>query len=328
MKGHKTVHGRALEETYDSFSEDDLEDNPFKIPTDEQIFERKEKEKSKTMKGNALFSSPRRNKYTKKESAILPLLNDKKVRSAPSGENPQNPGFKKKENVGEFIEKKKQMFLLQMSIDTKNFEVKKLDKKAEKREQKLFQMEQELKQQTQAFDDFLALNDIRAVEAIKKAEEETKAKQAKQNDIKKLNARVTAINGEISKLDDQLDHCRRYKDFLDSLTPKEELEKIEAAKKKKREKSQHQKHSSRSSKSNIDEEKRETTMTQVAPIEIGEPEEEEEEADDMFFKRPEQLLNIYSELEESNLILMQSTEEIQEQLEDIQKVYKETKFKM
>ncbi|KAF0979301.1 hypothetical protein FDP41_001644 [Naegleria fowleri] len=324
---------KLLQTSYDedqSSSDEDEFENPFKIPTDEQIFERREKETNKDANSSLHSRSPRKHKFSsRRDRALLPNINDKKSKSAPSGDMSLDASYKKKENVGDFIEKKKQMFLLQMSIDTKKFEVKKLEKKAQKREQKLFQMEQELKQQTQAFDDFLALNDIRAVEAIKKAEEETKAKQSKQNEIKKLNARAAAINTEIAKLDEQLENCRRYKEFLDSLTPKEELMKMNEKKNSKKNKNQGTSKIASKNSSN-DDEKPETKMTQIASIDGGEDDDEDDddEAIEMYFKKPEQLLNIYSELEESNLILIQSTEDIQEQLEEVQKIYKETKKKM
>ncbi|KAL9643335.1 hypothetical protein ABK040_014790 [Willaertia magna] len=324
-----------------SSADEATDENPFRIPKDEEIFELKEKKYSKkqsnTTTKSALYTSPRRTNYNKEKSLLPSIYN--KSKSAPSTADSvmssvkaKEKEVKKKENMADFIEKKRQMFLIQMSIDTKNFEIKKLDKKATKREQKLLQLEQELKQQTQAFDDFLALNDIRAVEAIKKAEDETKAKQAKQNEIKKLNARIAAINTDIAKLDEQLENCRRYKEFLDKLTPPEEIKRIQEMKRKKKEERLKSNKSSSSSTNNSfrernEEEKIETKLTVIAPIENQESDDEFDE-DEMYFTKPEQLLNIYSELEENNLFLIQNTEEIQEQLEEIQKVYRETKKKM
>ena len=52
------------------------------------------------------------------------------------------------------------------------------------------------------------------------AEQETKAKLAKVDDIKKINAQMMAIKSEISKYEDTLKEYQLYKRFLESLTPK------------------------------------------------------------------------------------------------------------
>lgn len=59
------------------------------------------------------------------------------------------------------------------------------------------------------FDQFLKDNDQKAVLAIKKAEAETKAKAEKVQEIKKLNAQITQIKSEMSKIEEQLEDCRK-----------------------------------------------------------------------------------------------------------------------
>merc|ERR1719231_588833 len=81
--------------------------------------------------------------------------------------------------------------------------------------------EQMLEEDALRFDQFLKDNDQKAVQAIKKAEAETKAKAEKVQEIKKLNAQITQIKSEMSKFEEQLEDCRKYKDFLDKLTPPE-----------------------------------------------------------------------------------------------------------
>ena len=53
-----------------------------------------------------------------------------------------------------------------------------------------------------------------------RAEQETKAKLAKVDDIKKINAQMMAIKSEISKYEDTLKEYQLYKKFLESLTPR------------------------------------------------------------------------------------------------------------
>ncbi|CAM9975926.1 unnamed protein product [Phaeothamnion confervicola] len=84
-----------------------------------------------------------------------------------------------KESMTDFIAKKREMFLVQMSLDTKREEIRKLEEKAQLREEALQKSEQMLEEDAIRFDTFLKENDKKAHEAIKKAERETKLKTDK-----------------------------------------------------------------------------------------------------------------------------------------------------
>ena len=86
---------------------------------------------------------------------------------------------KEKENMADFIAKKREIFLLQMSLDTKRAEIKKLEERARQREEALRKSEQMLEEDALRFDAFLKENDEKVQEAIKRAEVEAKAKQDK-----------------------------------------------------------------------------------------------------------------------------------------------------
>ena len=55
--------------------------------------------------------------------------------------------------------------------------------------------------------------------AVSSADSETKKKQLRVNDIKKLNQEISKVENEITKYDEQLSACLKYKDFLDKLAP-------------------------------------------------------------------------------------------------------------
>jgi hypothetical protein len=272
------------------------QENPFKIPTDEEVFMLRDEEKRRRAEERKkAANTPVYEKSTWSTRLNLKRHHDRELdkelketnnllRSGLAGKKqdvkfPLIQGDKhEKENMAEFIEKKRQLFLIQMSLDTKKQEIKKLEKKAEERERKLMQEDEALKRDAQRFDNFLTNNDIQAVQAIQRAEEETKAKQVKQNDIKKLNARKSAIKNDINKIKDQLAKCMTYKNFLDSLTPESWFK--------------------------------------------------ESDPNDMYFKKPEQLLAKFTALEEENLFLIQSSQEIDEQLDELKKQEHEAKEKM
>ncbi|CAH3026085.1 unnamed protein product [Porites evermanni] len=126
-----------------------------------------------------------------------------------------------KENLADFISKKREMFLVQYSLGVKRDEMRKLEEIAQAEEKKLELAEQYLEEDAAMFDEFLKENDKNSVEAIKIAEAETKLKLEKVAEIKKINAQMMAIKSEISKNEDTLKEYMLYKQFLDSLTPQE-----------------------------------------------------------------------------------------------------------
>lgn len=83
--------------------------------------------------------------------------------------------------------------------------------------------EKALEEDAAKFDAFLKENDKNSVEAIKKAEMETKAKLEKIQEIKKLNVAIMSIRSDMTKNEDQLKDLQRYRQFLDKLTPAEFL---------------------------------------------------------------------------------------------------------
>jgi hypothetical protein len=129
------------------------------------------------------------------------------------------PRRAEKENMTEYIAKKREMFLVQMSLDTKREEIRKLEEKAQLKEEALQRSEQMLEEDAMRFDAFLKENDKKAHDAIKKAEEETKKKQEKSQEIKRLTQQIQALTSEMSKDSEALEDCLKYKTFLDMLSP-------------------------------------------------------------------------------------------------------------
>jgi len=108
-----------------------------------------------------------------------------------------------------------------MSLDTKREEIRKLEEKAQMKEEALKKSEQMLEEDAIRFDTFLKENDKKAHDAIKSAEKETKLKQDKVQEIKKLNQAIQMVQSDMSKHKEALEDCLKYKEFLDGLTPQE-----------------------------------------------------------------------------------------------------------
>ncbi|KAJ3346336.1 Coiled-coil domain-containing protein 38 [Kappamyces sp. JEL0680] len=73
-----------------------------------------------------------------------------------------------KENLQDFIAKKREMFLVHYALGVKRDEMRKLEEVAQKEEQKLLDDEKALEEDAAKFDAFLKENDKNSVEAIKK----------------------------------------------------------------------------------------------------------------------------------------------------------------
>lgn len=113
------------------------------------------------------------------------------------------------------------MFLIQMSLDTKAQEIKALEEKAQMKEEALKKSELMLEEDAMRFDAFLKENDRKAHLALERADRETKERQDKILELKKLNQEISRVDSEAAKYEEKLAACLKYKDFLHKLTPPE-----------------------------------------------------------------------------------------------------------
>ena len=123
------------------------------------------------------------------------------------------------ERMADFIAKKREIFLVQMSLDTKRAEIRKLEEHVLQREEALKKSEQMLEDDAVQFDQFLRENESKVNDAIMKADSEAKRRAEKQMEIKRLNASIAARRSELNKYEEQLQDCERFKKFLDNITP-------------------------------------------------------------------------------------------------------------
>ncbi|XP_043934527.1 cilia- and flagella-associated protein 100 [Protopterus annectens] len=272
-----------------------------------------------------------------------------------------------KESLHDYIAKKRELFLLQYSLAVKREEMQKLEHVGTSEEQKLEKAEQFLEEDAAMFDEFLKENDKNSVEAVRIAEMETKAKLEKMAKIKKITAQMVAIKSEISKNEEILQEYRMYKKFLLKLSPVEWQEKqykkmIEAKKAKMAARGKDkcgqedktsqltnhsQKLENRSSSRGIRNSPRALTRTSSkqsfksgtsrkpsrTPSQIQSKEEEYSSSDsdeepELYFTDPQQLLDLFTELEEQNLSLIQNSQETEETLEQIKQNIISTQNKM
>lgn len=337
------------------------EENPFKMPPDTDIFLLREREKQRK------FNEREHNKILRVHEKIT--HNSKLVDGMKAGLRPQvsdeeeaeeddtvgplkNYAVKEdktwtiavtrdrrieKESLKDYIEKKREMFLVQYSLGVKREEMKKLEEVASAEKKRIEQAEKFLEEDAALFDEFLKENDSNSVQAVKLADEETKKKTDKVVEIKKINTQIMILKSDITKMEEQLKEYQLYKVFLDKVTPQSLKEKnlerdsssmqsrLDSAKTLKSDGTKSVMHVAKQSATPI------SMGTQsVNQIELKKSNEDDDEDEDLqlYFSDPQQLLDIFLELEESNLSLITNSQDTEEALEDMKQTINKTRIKM
>merc|ERR1719456_1600318 len=101
-----------------------------------------------------------------------------------------------KENCRMLVQKKREMFLVQMRLDVKKKEIIKLEEKARAKEEALKRSQAMLDEDITRFDTFLQANDSNALKAMKRAEECGKERTEVVQLIKKMKQENAQIQSE------------------------------------------------------------------------------------------------------------------------------------
>ncbi|XP_039187243.1 cilia- and flagella-associated protein 100 isoform X1 [Crotalus tigris] len=387
-----------------------LEQNPFKIPADIDIFllrdkqkekARMERERRKTLKVHekmtcSTLQSAKQSGF-KKAIEMEEEAEDKELAAEAERLKALRESLSwkiaitkdqvvERETMHDYINQKRQMFLLQYAVTVKKDEIQKLENLAVEEEAKLEKAEEDLEKDAAMFDEFLKENDRNSVQALKIAEKETKAKLEKIIEIRELTAQMMNIQSEIARFEDTLQEYVVFKDFLYQLSPKEWREDHERRRMKEKankdnsenkdekslskdsgkdlqdfqDKSRRRKHSSFdvanieppssrtpsqvlsrkesfklsrvSSRQTLKSQQNRKPSVQIAPSEEKfTPElsdEDDDEVPELDFTDPQQLLQLFTELEEQNLSLIQNSQETEETLDELRHTLVNTRNKM
>ncbi|KAB0378805.1 hypothetical protein FD755_010383 [Muntiacus reevesi] len=266
-------------------------------------------------------------------------------------------------DINSYVDQNRQMFLIQYALDMKRSEIQRLERLAAQEEAELEWAEKFLEKDAALFDEFLRENDRSSVQALRTADKESKAKVEKILEIRELTTQIMNIKSEISKFEDMLQQYKVYKDFLYKLSPKEwleEQEKKRLALKQAKEVVEAFKESLLLSVGD-----RGWPTLRAALYRLGRPQasawdpepllashrigdqgqaelqrssstlpvQDDLDSDDgeeleLYFTDPQQLLDIFTKLEEQNLSLVQNTQEMEEALEELSFTLKNTQTRM
>ncbi|XP_051857063.1 coiled-coil domain-containing protein 38 [Antechinus flavipes] len=258
-----------------------------------------------------------------------------------------------KKPIQEFIRDQRERFMLEYTLATKRKTIMKLQKRMEMKEQQLLNAEKRLQEDAFAFEEFLRENDQKSVDALKIAAQETIGKLQMTSELKKANLEIQVVKSEITKSEFLLKEYLKYGCFLLRLSPKawqmqQSLKKmknkditsvpslpklVSKTSSLKRSKDSQRKISSYSTttddeskkgkKSSV--EKRKLTSPKAASVssedslDFGIDEIDCDLEPELYFKDPEELLQVFTELEEQNLTLVQYSQDVDETLDDVSK---------
>lgn len=131
---------------------------------------------------------------------------------------------RQKEPMHKFIEKKREMFLFQMLIDHKREQINQFEELTRLQERGLQKAELMLEEDLEAFNQYLDTNKSKSRSSIKKADDATRSKNDKINEIKNENEKLSDLATKNGQKIERLRTLWKYKTFLDQITPKEVME--------------------------------------------------------------------------------------------------------
>uniref|UniRef100_A0A8C6BND6 Coiled-coil domain containing 38 n=1 Tax=Monodon monoceros TaxID=40151 RepID=A0A8C6BND6_MONMO len=234
-------------------------------------------------------------------------------------------GADTKRTVHEFINDQRDRFMLEYALSTKRNTIQEFEKHTTMKERQLMKAEKKLEEDAMAFEEFLRENDQRSVDALKIAAQETINKLQMTTELKKASMEIQLMKSEIAKTEFLLKEYMNYGFFLLKLSPKQWQ--IQQAMKR-----------VSKNKENVNVKLPSImTMAQKSGIffffysraeSISSEDSLEFFLDDdmdydlepeLYFKEPEELLQVLTELEEQNLTLVQYSQDVDENLEDVNK---------
>lgn len=342
--------------------------NPFRMPTDEEVFILRDEEKRQKIADRERLKGQRVHEKTTWSTRIGAAHGQSNDDTGMSEEARAAVGsiqgslhlptieIREKDNMAQYIQKKRDMGLARMSLATKRQEIKKLDEEADRAEKRLKQQQDQLISTQEKFNNFLKHSNLEQDAAVKRADIETKAKQEKLMEIKKLSAQIAQLEADKKKNEEQMEQCLGFKKFLDDLTkPSWFYDTVIALRvEDERQRILQEMESQMNADDTIadldaeEQERRQEEMLAKLEARVDTASSEVKKLveqlalDDvkqtldaynpsrvpMFFTEPNQILEQFVNIEEGNLFLIQNCQELEEEIENIASLYQQEQNEM
>jgi len=203
-----------------------------------------------------------------------------------------------------------------MSINQKKEQIKEYEELAHLQEIGLQKSMHMLEQDAETFKKFVEENKNQTRIAIKIAEDESKKKQERIQELKQLNENLSTIMSKNTKQLERLEKLYTYKLFLDRLTPAEFLQQQKEKKEKRKKEKLLKFHAD-----DIFQESEKKFNWQIYNINLSpgiiDLLNDSDDDFEMYFKDPSQLQELFNSLESDNLFIIKYTRDCEQNLEDL-----------
>lgn len=285
--------------------------------------------------------------YSSKEKAMIVeaqrIMNERR-------KNRDSNGKEQKEGIIELLEQKKEMFLVEMTVGIIEKERETLIQKAGEKEDALKKSEDMLEKDLKEFESYKHNNKHETDQAVQKYNQEVELRKRTETEYKIKNNDLTSLKAERAKNEELIQKYLDARNFLDKLTPKEVTDQkerefnkqVEEFKAHWMEKEMLSRDESQSALienttkvvSNRDKkgpgkknQRLDLEKNFSEKLDKGEFDELEEFKlnQKTHFTEPEQLVEIFTRLEEGNLALIQMMQDTEQSLENLQNTLKQKK---
>jgi predicted nucleic acid-binding Zn-ribbon protein len=129
----------------------------------------------------------------------------------------QFPRESRPQNINEFVDQKKEMFLVEMSYNTIKEEITSLEKKTTRKREALNESTITLQKDNDKLVKFIEEDNKRTKEASDQAEKACKERKTIEMKIKQQETKIQTVASDIDKKIDELTELERHKRFLFSI---------------------------------------------------------------------------------------------------------------
>ncbi|XP_075899547.1 cilia- and flagella-associated protein 100 [Nelusetta ayraudi] len=211
----------------------------------------------------------------------------------------------------DLIVMERQKALLELYLLSKKTEIQTTNETIESEELHLKQLQKTLERENIIFEEFLKENEKKSVEAKAFFEQEAKAKQQKNTEIKKLTSEIQVVESELERYEESLRDYKKIQKILFKLSPLEWQES-----KTKQDKSEEDPAAGEGQQS--DKDAQPSSAQSDAENKSKHDDLEIEEDPELYFTDPQQLLDLVTELTEQNLSLYHISTRVEDTLKDLQ----------
>ena len=224
----KSQFARRRTAALPSLPDPDDDEDPFRIPSDNEImalsnelkrertaYRQRMQHTAQYLRGTAI---PR---ATFRKLTEIPPIQGRPEEEALAQLILSPDSSEAREGLRDFVDQKREIFLAQLSIETKKEELQRLERLEKEEELKLAKQEAEINLFREQFQAFLENDGKTTTEARHAAEEKSKQRLEVALKIKQVSSNSSTLRSEIAHFEEKLQECERYKEFLEGLTPPE-----------------------------------------------------------------------------------------------------------